>query len=64
MTRALEQILATEKPEVVATAQEAATEMLLNIPTWKSLRDRMNLTQGDIDASLVLKQPIISEKEK
>lgn len=63
MARTLDQILAAEKPEVVATAQETATEMLLNIHLAE-LRDRMNLTQGDIAASLGVKQPTISEMEK
>ena len=45
MARTLDQMLATEKPEVVAKAQKAATEMLLNIHLAE-LRDRMNLTQG------------------
>lgn len=46
MARTLDQMLATEKPEVVAKAQKAATEMLLNIHLAK-LRDRMNLTRGN-----------------
>ena len=63
MARTLDQILAAEKPEVGATAQETATEMLLNIHLAE-LRDSMNLTQGDIAASLGVKQPTISEMEK
>jgi hypothetical protein len=43
MARTLDQILASEKPEVVAKAQKAATEMLLNIHLAE-LRERMNLT--------------------
>ena len=31
MPRTLEQILATEKPEIIAKAREKAEEMLLNI---------------------------------
>ncbi|MCV5863721.1 helix-turn-helix domain-containing protein, partial [Escherichia coli] len=54
---------ATEKPEVVAKAQKAATEMLLNIHLAE-LRDRMNLTQGEIAASLGVRQPTVSEMEK
>ncbi len=46
MARTLDQMLATEKPEVVAKAQKAATEMLLNIHLAE-LRDRMNLTRGN-----------------
>ncbi|AHE41933.1 TPA: XRE family transcriptional regulator [Klebsiella pneumoniae subsp. pneumoniae] len=56
-------MLATEKPEVVAKAQKAATEMLLNIHLAE-LRDRMNLTQGEIAASLGVRQPTVSEMEK
>ncbi len=47
MARTLDQMLATEKPEVVAKAQKAATEMLLNIHLAE-LRDRMNLTRGKL----------------
>ncbi|HBB6707618.1 TPA: XRE family transcriptional regulator, partial [Serratia marcescens] len=49
--------------EVVAKAQKAATEMLLNIHLAE-LRDRMNLTQGEIAASLGVRQPTVSEMEK
>jgi transcriptional regulator with XRE-family HTH domain len=63
MARTLEQILANEKPEVVAKAQKAATEMLLDIHLAE-LRERMNLTQADIAASLGVKQPTVSEMEK
>lgn len=62
MARTLDQMLATEKPEVVAKAQKAATEMLLNIHLAE-LRDRMNLTQ-EIAASLGVRQPTVSEMEK
>ena len=62
MARTLDQMLATEKPEVVAKAQKAATEMLLNIHLAE-LRDRMNLTQGEIAASLGVRQPTVSEME-
>ncbi|MEX6215942.1 transcriptional regulator [Providencia hangzhouensis] len=63
MARTLDQMLATEKPEVVAKAQKAATEMLLNIHLAE-LRDCMNLTQGEIAASLGVRQPTVSEMEK
>ncbi|WP_159306544.1 XRE family transcriptional regulator, partial [Klebsiella pneumoniae] len=43
--------------------QKAATEMLLNIHLAE-LRDRMNLTQGEIAASLGVRQPTVSEMEK
>ena len=63
MARTLDQMLATEKPEVVAKAQKAATEMLLNIHLAE-LRDRMNLTQGEIAATLGVRQPTVSEMDK
>ncbi len=63
MARTLEQMLASEKPEVVAKAQKAAAEMLLNIHLAE-LRERMNLTQGDIAASLGIKQPTVSDMEQ
>ena len=63
MARTLDQILATEKPEVVAKAEKAATEMLLNIHLAE-LRHRLDLTQGDIAASLGVRQPTVSEMEK
>ncbi|EGQ7672242.1 XRE family transcriptional regulator [Xenorhabdus nematophila] len=63
MARTLDQMLATEKPDVVAKAQKAATEMLLNIHLAE-LRSRMKLTQGEIAASLGVKQPTVSDMEK
>lgn len=63
MARTLDQILATEKPDVVAKAQKAATEMLLNIHLAE-LRSRVKLTQGEIAASLGVKQPTVSDMEK
>lgn len=44
-------MLANEKSGVVAKAQKTATKMLLNMHLAER-RKRMNLTQGDIDASL------------
>lgn len=63
MARTLDQILANEKPEVVANAEQLATEMLLNIHLAE-LRERMNLTQEDIALSLGIKQPTVSDMEK
>ncbi len=63
MARTLDQILATEKPDVVAKAQKEATAMLLNIHLAE-LRERMNLTQGEIAATLGISQPTVSEMEK
>lgn len=63
MARTLDQMLANEKPEVVAKAQKAATEMLLNIHLAE-LRERVNMTQGDIATALGIKQPTVSDMEK
>jgi predicted transcriptional regulator len=63
MARKLEDILANEKPAVVAKAQKAATEILLNIHLAE-LREHMNLTQGDIAETLGVKQPTVSDMEK
>ncbi len=63
MARTLDQMLATEKPEVVKKAKKAAAEMLLDIHLAE-LRERMNLTQADIAASLGVKQPTVSEMER
>jgi DNA-binding XRE family transcriptional regulator len=63
MARTLEQILATEKPEVVAMAREQAETMLLNIHLAE-LRELVEKTQMDIAATLGVKQPTIAEMEK
>ncbi|MBS9426035.1 helix-turn-helix domain-containing protein [Photorhabdus caribbeanensis] len=63
MARTLDQILANEKPEVVANAQAAATEMLLNIHLAE-LRERVQKTQGEIALALGIKQPTVSDMEK
>jgi predicted XRE-type DNA-binding protein len=63
MARTLDQMLANEKPEVVAKAQKAATEMLLNIHLAE-LRERVNMTQGDIATAHGIKQPTVSDMEK
>ncbi|MFT6421795.1 MAG: XRE family transcriptional regulator [Thalassolituus sp.] len=63
MARKLEDILANEKPAVVAKAQKAATEILLNIHLAE-LREHMKLTQRDIAETLGVKQPTVSDMEK
>lgn len=63
MARTLDHILANEKPAVVAKAQKAAAEMLLNIHLAE-LRQHMKLTQGEIAAALGVKQPTVSDMEK
>lgn len=63
MARTLEQILATEKPEVVAAAREQAEAMLLNIHLAE-LRELVEKTQMDMAAALGVKQPTVAEMEK
>ncbi|TBR38447.1 helix-turn-helix domain-containing protein [Marinomonas agarivorans] len=63
MARTLEQIIENENETVVANAQKTATNILLNIHLAE-LRERVNLTQGDIAIALGVKQPTISEMEK
>ncbi len=63
MARTLEELLANEKPEVVAKAKKAASDMLLNIHLAE-LREHMKLTQGEMAKELGVKQPTISDMEK
>lgn len=63
MARTLEQILAAEKPEVVAEAREKAAEMLLNIHLAE-LRELVQKTQVEMAQTLGIKQPTVAEMEK
>jgi DNA-binding XRE family transcriptional regulator len=63
MARTLEQILAVEKPEVVAQAREKAEEVLLNIHLAE-LRELVKKTQVEVAQSLGIKQPTVAEMEK
>ncbi|EPF16530.1 Antitoxin HigA [Cedecea davisae] len=63
MGRTLEELLATEKPEVVAAAQAMADEMLLNIHLAE-LRERVRKTQNEMAKQLGVKQPTVAEMEK
>lgn len=63
MVRTLEQILAKEKPKVVAKAKQAAAEILLDI-NLAELRELMEMTQIDMAKALGVKQPTVSEMEK
>ncbi len=63
MAKTLEKLLANEKPEVVAKAKKAASDMLLNIHLAE-LREHMKLTQGEMAKELGVKQPTISDMEK
>ncbi len=63
MGRTLEQLLADEKPEVVAAAQIMAADMLLNIHLAE-LREKVQKTQTEIAQVLGIKQPTVAGMEK
>ncbi|MEH6576273.1 MAG: helix-turn-helix domain-containing protein [Amphritea sp.] len=63
MARTLQDIMANEKPEVVAKAKEMATEMLLNIHLAE-LREKTDLTQKEVALAMGVKQPTIAGMEK
>ncbi|AKG72056.1 helix-turn-helix domain-containing protein [Serratia fonticola] len=63
MGRTLEQILAEEKPEVVASAEHIAAETLLNIHLAE-LRERVQKTQVEMAQALGIKQPTVAGMEK
>ena len=63
MGRSLDEILATEKPEVVQAAKQRAEEVLLDIHLRK-LREQLSLTQGQIAEALGVTQPTVSDMER
>lgn len=63
MAKTLEQILAEQKPEVVAKAQMKAEEILFNIHLAE-LRERLQKTQLDVAQLLDIKQPTVAGMEK
>ncbi|WP_422529320.1 helix-turn-helix domain-containing protein [Serratia fonticola] len=63
MGRTLEQILAEEKPEVVASAEGIAADTLLNIHLAE-LRERVQKTQVEMAQALGIKQPTVAGMEK
>ena len=63
MARTLEQILAEEKPEVVAQAQVKAEEILLKIHLAE-LREHVQKTQVNVARALKIKQPTVAGMEK
>ena len=63
MSKALEQLIAEQTPEVVAKAQTLAQEMLLNIHLAE-LRERVQKTQNEMAQELGLKQPTVAVMEK
>lgn len=63
MARTLEQLIASEKPSLVAKAKEKAAEIMLDIHLAE-LRERANKTQDQIALSLGVKQPTVSDMER
>ena len=63
MARTLDQILETEKPEVVAQAQAQAEAILLDIHLAE-IRRLMEKTQAQMAAALGVKQPTVAGMEK
>lgn len=63
MARKLEDLLAQEKPEVVAAAKAKAGDMLLDI-RLAEIRLLAEKTQADIADAMGVKQPTIAGLEK
>lgn len=63
MARKLENLLANEKPEVVAAAREKADAMLLEL-RLAEIRHLVEKTQVDMADALGIKQPSIAGMEK
>ena len=63
MGRTLEQLLADEKPDVVADAQAMAADILLNIHLAE-LREKVQKTQVEMAEVLGIRQPTVASMEK
>ncbi len=63
MGRTLEQLLADEKPDVVADAQVMAMDILCNIHLAE-LREKVQKTQVEMAQALGIKQPTVASMEK
>ena len=63
MARTLQDIIANEKPAVVAQAKDLATEMLLNIHLAE-FREKAAMTQQQVATAMGVKQPTIAGMEK
>ncbi|MEL5635735.1 XRE family transcriptional regulator [Serratia ureilytica] len=63
MGRTLEQLIADEKPEVVAKAQALATDIMLNIHLAE-LREKVQKTQVEMAQALRIRQPTVAVMEK
>lgn len=63
MAITLQEILTTEKPEVVERAKSMASEMLLNMHLAE-LREKTKLTQKELVTAMGVKQPAIPDMGK
>lgn len=63
MGRTLEQLIADEKPDVVADAEGKATDILLNIHLAE-LREKVQKTQVEMAEALGIRQPTVAGMEK
>lgn len=63
MAKSLQQLIADEKPEIVAEAREQADSILLEI-SLSELREKVKMTQVEMAASLGVTQPSVAELEK
>jgi DNA-binding XRE family transcriptional regulator len=63
MAKTLEQLIAKEKPSVVAKARERAAEIMLDIHLAE-LRERAKKTQEEVALSLGVKQPTVCDMER
>ncbi|QFT86795.1 Antitoxin HigA (plasmid) [Halomonas sp. THAF12] len=63
MARKLEQLLANEKPEVVAAAKAKADEMLLEL-RLSEVRRLVEMTQAQMADAMGVRQPTVAGMEK
>ena len=63
MTKTFEEILAREKPEVVANAMAKASDILIDI-NLAAIREWVNITQCELAQAMNVKQPTIANMEK
>ncbi len=63
MARTLDQIFASEKPEVLAQARAKADEILFTL-NLAELRERVQKTQEEMAQALWIKQPTVAGMEE
>jgi DNA-binding XRE family transcriptional regulator len=63
MTRTLKELLAEEKPEIVAAAREEADSILMDIHLAE-IRRLAEKTQTELAAAMGVKQPTIAKMER